>query len=108
MIRFIPGLLLLLASPALAEACGFIESASVSPTLRAEADRSKFVLVGRMENARESPDGDSTDFVVTQVLKADPAVKVGDVIRLPRFVNIPKESPDYLVFGDITKGKPDI
>ena len=82
-------------------------------TFREEAAASKFVLVGRLENAREMPGGGgTTDFVVIRVLKDDPKVKVkvGDVIRIPRLIPIPdpKKPPQFMVFGDVADGKPDI
>jgi hypothetical protein len=103
---------LILVAATHAEACLRLDSPATPPTLRDEAEEAKVVLVGRLENARETPEGGTTDFVITQVLRADPKLKlkVGDVIRMPRYVpNLdPKKPSEFLVFGDIDKGKPDL
>jgi hypothetical protein len=95
---------------ALAPACGFIQSAQDSVTLRESAAASKFVVFGTFQNAKESPDGDSTEFVITRTVKTHPVVAGRKLLRIPRFVPTPegKPSPGYLLFGEIVDGKPDV
>lgn len=89
--------------------CGFIESAGKLLTFREEAATSQIILFGRLENARKSPDGDTTDLVLLKAIKSDPILKGKTVVRLPFYVPIPdaKKPPEFLVFGEVHKGEVD-
>jgi hypothetical protein len=71
---------------------------------------SKFILYGRLENARGGPDDGSTDLVITSVIKSHPMVAGKKMIRIPRFIPIPdgKPSAGVLIFADVWKQKPDV
>lgn len=92
-----------------AHACGFIEGAGNLVTLREDAAASHFVLFGRAENARGTPDDGSTDLVITKTLKGNPAVAGKKVVTIPRHLPIrdPKHPPLYLVFGEVKGGRLD-
>jgi hypothetical protein len=63
-----------------------------------------------LENAREGSDGGSTDFVITNILKTDPALGGRKVVRIPRYLPIAdlKNPPQLLAFGVVAEGKPDL
>ncbi len=90
-----------------AVACNFRESAT--PTIRDEAENS-FVLLGHIENVRGTETDGQTDFVISKVLKSDPALAGKKVITIPRLLPIPdpKNPPRFLVFGDVRDGKIDL
>src|ERR1051325_4005840 len=107
--RILPALVLLLLGATDARAG---KHWTLKPTtLRDEADRSKFVVVGQFQSPQGKPDEGTTDFVVMRVVGAAPGVTVPAVIRLNRFLKIdePKNPPKYLAFGGFSNdGKADI
>lgn len=82
-------------------------------SLRQELGRARFVLYGRLANARLNPKdplgaSGTTDLLIEEVLKTDPAVAGKKVIELPRYVPLnPKAPIHYVVFCDVYNGKLD-
>jgi hypothetical protein len=98
----------LAASPV--AACGFVESAGKLPTLREEAVACKVLVYGRLANPTVGPDGKATtELVVTQVLKSDPAIAGKLTLRLPTYLEVPDPAnpPGLLAFAVITDGQID-
>jgi hypothetical protein len=102
------GCLAALAAPA--AACGFIDESALLRTLREDAAASKIILFGHLENARESKEGGSTDFVILKAIEGGSLLGERKVIRLPKYTPIddPKTPPQYLAFGEINKGVPEL
>jgi hypothetical protein len=102
-------LLAILAQSQPIRSCGFIESAGNVVTLRDDAAVSKIILFGRLANAQGGPDGGSTDLVILKTLKAHPVLEGKKIVRIPRHLPIPdpKNPPQLLLFGEVTKGEPD-
>lgn len=94
--------LLLLAGAGSSRAC----PPGAPPTLRAEADDCDFIVVGTLQNAQHSAAGDSTDFVITQVLKPHPALIGRRVIQMPRYLpnDDPTKPQQIVAFGTVEKG----
>src|SRR5262249_35381294 len=100
--------LLLLTDAPPARGCGFVDS-SIGVTLRQDVKASKIVMYVEAANPRGNPDDGRTDLVILKVLKSDPSIEGKKVVELPRYITIPdpKKPPRFLVFADVTKGKPD-
>jgi hypothetical protein len=98
------------------------------PTFREQIAEAPIVLFGRMENARGTGDGGTTDLVIIDALKTDrlgadltsqrkvagktgrdgnPGVIGQKTVTLPRYIPSPdpKTPLTYLVFGEVRKGK---
>jgi hypothetical protein len=104
-------LLVLLFGLARAAACGFIEAARNIVTLRQEAAGSQFVLLGKLENAQQSPDDgpDRTDFVIQKTLQSHPAIQGRRFLRIPRYIPLQdRQTPLFLVFGEVVDGEIEI
>jgi hypothetical protein len=106
MCRIVTSLLLVVASTA--GACPF--GTGPGPTLREEAVACKFVVYGTLANPKRTDAGGTTDFIVSRVLKSDPAIAGKDVLTIPRYIDIPDltKSQFFLVFGDVDQGKVDL
>jgi hypothetical protein len=79
------------------------------PTLREQAARSKFVVYGILDNPRQGPNGEGTDFVIASVIKSHPIVRGKNGFVVPRYIEVEDRNRParYLVFCDIVKGRID-
>jgi hypothetical protein len=70
---------------------------------------SKIILFVRLAKAQGTPEGGYTDLVILKTLKSDPVVEGKKVVRIPVHIPIPdpKDPPQLLVFGVVTKGEAD-
>ncbi len=75
-----------------------------------EAKDSDFVLFGTIVNAHEDANGGPSEIQILRVLKIHPGLKGQTRIRLSNYIPIPdpKNPPQYLVFGEVFRGKFDI
>src|SRR5260370_9243583 len=89
--------------------CGFIESAGHVVTLRQQAAASNIIVFGRLENAQRGPDGGTTDLAIIKTVKGDRILDGKKLLRIPRPAHItdPKNHPQFLAFGTVTKGEVD-
>jgi hypothetical protein len=79
-------------------------------SIRYEAKGAKFILVGRLSNAKnEESGGPSTDLTITKTLKDDPCLAGKLVVQISRYFQLqPDQSPTYIVFGEPFRDRLDI
>jgi hypothetical protein len=81
--------------------------------LRSEVASARYVLDGTLANPTMNRAGAETNAVtnlnILTVVKADPGLNAGNVITMPRYLEVPdpKKPPRMLIFFDIFKGKLD-
>ncbi len=106
--RFV--LLLFAIVPSVSQACSLCDPEFRKKlTLREDAQTSKFIVIGSLQNARVVGEKGMTDLVVEQVILDHPQRPKGKIIVLPRWTPLDenKPAPKMLVFFDLIDGKPD-
>jgi hypothetical protein len=100
---------MLLTSPGVGQACGFIDSAKLVTTFREEVAASKLVLYGKVQNSQGTPAGGTTEFAITGVIKSHPILGDRKVVVLSVYYPIsdPRNPPRLLLFADVVKKKID-
>jgi hypothetical protein len=108
----ISAICLVLVSPVVVRACGFIETAANVATFHKDAAVSQWVVYGHLEDARETAPGEgTTKLVISAVIKADPVLDGRKVVTIPRYLQTgddPKKPVHYLCFAEAKDGRHDL
>ena len=93
-------------------ACSFCSGALLNrQTLREQYRDAKIVLLGVLKQPRLNPSGfgGTTEFHLTQTLKAAPGDRLPSVIVLPQYIPATSDSAgEFLIFATLTSGKFDL
>lgn len=91
-----------------ADACSICKGTS-QPTFRQSAAQAGFVILAIAKRSRLEGDNAQTEFVFEQVVRTDPGLGKDRSLWLPGYIpSDPKKPARFLIFGNITDGRPDV